>query len=74
LATTLVESGVNGFVVEPTASAMAEGIAAVLQAGDALRQSALKWSVQHSTLMSMDRSAEEMVERLSALMARRTTN
>jgi glycosyltransferase involved in cell wall biosynthesis len=74
LATTLVESEVNGFVVEPTASGMAEGIAAVLQAGDALRHSAFKWSAQHSTLMSMDRSAEEMVERLSTLMARGTTN
>jgi glycosyltransferase involved in cell wall biosynthesis len=73
LATTLVEPGVNGFVVEPTAPGMAEGIVAVLRAGDSLRQSASEWSAQHLRLMSMDQSAEEMVERLSTRSARRTS-
>lgn len=73
LSTTLVEPGVNGFIVEPSVSGMAEGIVAVLAAGDTLRHSSFEWSAQHSTLMSMDRSAEEMVERLSVRIASRTS-
>ena len=71
LATGLVESGINGFVVNPSIHAMAEGIAAVIVAGYPLRRSAAEWSVQHSAKKSMDRSANEMVERLSAFAGNR---
>ena len=65
LATTLVESGVNGFVVDPTVLGMSQGIVAAIAAGVALRQSTAEWSEQHSSMRSMDRSADEMVKRLS---------
>jgi glycosyltransferase involved in cell wall biosynthesis len=72
LATGLVDSGVNGFVVEPSAKGMANGIAAVVVAGGQLRSSAAEWYAQHSKSMSMDRSADEMVIRLSTCMPIRT--
>jgi glycosyltransferase involved in cell wall biosynthesis len=65
LATTLVEHGINGYVVEPTIRGMAEGIIAAINAGDPLRRSTHQWSAQKSTLMSMDRSLDQMVKRLS---------
>jgi glycosyltransferase involved in cell wall biosynthesis len=67
LATTLVESGINGFIVEPTIDGMAEGIIAAVTAGDSLRQSSLDWSIRKSHLMGITRSTEQMVERLSKM-------
>jgi glycosyltransferase involved in cell wall biosynthesis len=72
LATGLVDSGVNGFVVEPSAKGMADGIVAVVVAGGQLRSSAAEWYAQHSKSMSMDRSADEMVIRLSTCVPIRT--
>jgi glycosyltransferase involved in cell wall biosynthesis len=72
LATTLVESGINGFVVEPTINGMAEGIIAAVTAGDSLRKSSREWSIQKSTLLGMSRSAEQMVERLSKTIGKST--
>ena len=72
LATTLVESGINGFVVEPTINGMAEGIIAAVTAGDSLRKSSREWSIQKSTLLGMTRSAEQMVERLSKTIGKPT--
>jgi glycosyltransferase involved in cell wall biosynthesis len=71
LATTLVESGVNGFVVDPSVRGMAQGIADAVDAGLPLRLSTAEWSAQHSTMKSMDRSADEMVERVSKFARRR---
>jgi glycosyltransferase involved in cell wall biosynthesis len=71
LATSLVKSGINGFVVDPSIHAMAEGIVAVIVAGSPLRRSAAEWSVQNSAEKSMDRSANEMVERLSTFAVAR---
>jgi glycosyltransferase involved in cell wall biosynthesis len=68
LATHLVESGVNGFVVEASIRGMARGILAAVAAGDSLRRSTAEWGAQYSTTKSIDRSAEEMVERISALV------
>jgi glycosyltransferase involved in cell wall biosynthesis len=65
LATHLVESGVNGFVVEPTVHGMAQGIVDAIDAGEALRRSTAEWGVTYSATKSIDRSADEMVERLS---------
>lgn len=65
LATHLVESGVNGFVVEPTVHGMAQGIVDTVAAGDALRRSTAEWGATYSATKSIDRSADEMVERLS---------
>lgn len=65
LATHLVEPGVNGYVVEPSVQGMAQGIVAAVSAGHSLRQSTSEWSVQHSGTKSIDRSADEMVARLS---------
>jgi glycosyltransferase involved in cell wall biosynthesis len=73
LATTLVESGINGFVVEPTIDAMAEGIIAAVTAGDSLRQSSFDWSTRKSPLMGMNRSTEQMVERLSKMAIAKPT-
>lgn len=73
LATTLVESGINGFVVEPTIDGMAEGIIAAVTAGDSLRQSSLDWSIRKSPLMGMTRSTEQMVERLSKMAIGKST-
>jgi glycosyltransferase involved in cell wall biosynthesis len=70
LATTLVVSGVNGFVVEPTARGMAKGVIEVVAAGDSLRQSTAEWSARFSATMSIDQSADEMVDRLSAQVER----
>lgn len=67
LATNLVEEGVNGFVVEPSVYGMARGIIAVVSSGAPLRASTYQWSIHHSAAKSMDRSANEMVERLSKL-------
>jgi glycosyltransferase involved in cell wall biosynthesis len=64
LATSLVESGVNGFVVDPSVRGMSQGIVAAVVAGYSLRRSTAEWSAQHSAMKSMDRSADEMVERL----------
>jgi glycosyltransferase involved in cell wall biosynthesis len=71
LATSLVESGVNGFVVDPSIRGMSQGIVAAVAAGFALRRSTAEWSAQHSKKKSMDRSADEMVERLSAFARHR---
>jgi glycosyltransferase involved in cell wall biosynthesis len=71
LATSLVESGVNGFVVDPSVRGMSQGIVAAVAAGFALRRSTAEWSAQHSKKKSMDRSADEMVERLSAFARNR---
>jgi glycosyltransferase involved in cell wall biosynthesis len=71
LATALVETGINGFVVDPSASGMSEGIVAVLAAGDPLRLSAFEWTFQNSKLMSMARSASQMVDRISTHLPRR---
>ena len=65
LATTLVESGVNGYVVSPSVGAMAQGIVDAIEAGEPLRQSTAEWSARHAVMKSMDRSADEMVERVS---------
>jgi len=72
LATGLVESGVNGFVVEPSVKEMADGIVAVVVAGGQLRSSTAAWHVEHSKVMNMDRSADEMVVRLSTRVPTRT--
>lgn len=71
LATALVESGVNGFVVDPSVRGMARGIVDAVQAGTPLRLSTAKWSAQHSRMKSMDRSADEMVERISRFLSHR---
>ncbi len=75
LATCLVRPGVNGFVVDPSARAMAEGIARVIDAGTPLRRSAAEWSARHSVENSINRSADEMVARLSRFaLVRRARN
>jgi glycosyltransferase involved in cell wall biosynthesis len=65
LATSLVEPGVNGYVVDPSVHGMSAGIVAAVAAGLPLRQSTAAWGKQHSSSKSMDRSADAMVERLS---------
>lgn len=65
LSTTLVEPGVNGFVVEPSVNGMAQGIVAAVAGGHTLRNSTVEWSAENSKTRSIDRSAEEMIERLS---------
>ena len=64
LATTLIEEGVNGFVVGPSAQAMARGIIAAVVGGDSLRASTIEWNARKRDQMSMHRSADVMVERL----------
>jgi len=71
LATSLVESGVNGFVVDPSVHGMSQGIIAAVLGGIPLRQTTAEWSAQHSSMKSMERSADEMVERLSTFANRR---
>ncbi len=71
LATSLVEPGVNGFVVDSSIRAMAQGIVEAVLAGPSLRLSTATWNEQHSTTKSMDRSADEMLVRVSRF-ARRT--
>ena len=65
LSTSLVIQGVNGFVVDPSPRAMAEGIVTAIEAGSPLRRSAAEWSTQHSHLNSIHRSADQMVTRLA---------
>jgi glycosyltransferase involved in cell wall biosynthesis len=72
LATGLVAEGINGFVVEPSIRAMAEGIVTAIVAGAPLRHSAADWSVQHSAEKSINRSADEMVERISTVSNRQS--
>ncbi len=67
LATSLVEQGVNGFVVEPSVQGMSKGILAAIDGGAALRRTTLKWSEEHSASKSMDQSAREMVRRVSKI-------
>jgi glycosyltransferase involved in cell wall biosynthesis len=66
LATSLIEPGVNGYVVDPSVLGMADGIVAVVTAGLPLRQSTAAWSREHASTKSMNQSACEMVDRLSA--------
>ncbi len=70
LATTLVEPGINGFVVEPTVRGLSEGIVAAVAAGEELRVSTAAWSVQYSNSKSINQSAAQMVERLSTFARR----
>jgi glycosyltransferase involved in cell wall biosynthesis len=72
LATSLVESGVNGIVVEPTIEALAEGIVTVIAAGEPLRRSAMEWGARHAKANSVNRSADQMVERIASLVDTRT--
>lgn len=65
LATNLIEEGVNGFVVGPSAQAMARGIIAAVVGGDSLRASTYEWNARKRDQMSMQRSADVMIERLS---------
>ena len=65
LATTLIDEGVNGFVVDPTVDGLSRGIIAAVTAGYSLRASTAEWSAKHSHSKSIDRSTEEMVERIS---------
>ena len=69
LATGLVEQGINGFVVAPSVQGMSEGILAAIDAGQPLRQSTAEWSLLHSDSKSMDRSANEMTERLARFIS-----
>jgi glycosyltransferase involved in cell wall biosynthesis len=71
LATTLVETGINGFVVEPSIRGIAQGVVEVVAAGDSLRRSTYEWSSQHSAQKSMAGSADVMVKRLSDSARRR---
>ncbi len=64
LATSLVSSGVNGFVVDASVAAIAQGIAKVIDAGASLRCSAAEWSIENSGKLNIDRSADQMVERI----------
>ncbi len=65
LATALVEPGVNGLVVEPSVRGMAQGVVSAIVAGDSLRHSTREWSAQFSATKSIDRSADEMLARLT---------
>ena len=66
LATSLIQTGVNGYVVDPTVVGMAGGIVAVVRAGTPLRESAAAWGREHALTNSMHQSALEMDARLSA--------
>lgn len=57
-----IVQGVNGFVVDPTSAALAQGIIAAVAAGDSLRQSTIDWYRQRADSMSMNRAAAEVVE------------
>ena len=65
LATSLIEPGINGYVVDPSVKGMADGIVAVVTAGLTLRQSTVAWSREHASTKSMNRSALQMVDRMS---------
>ena len=67
LSTSLVDNGVNGYVVEPSVEGMAEGVLSVLRGGETLRRTCAQWSAQHSASMGMAKSADEMVTRLARL-------
>jgi len=64
LATSLVEPGVNGYVVAPSIRGMSDGILAAIAGGYPLRQSTVEWSIKHAKTNGMDTAADEMVERL----------
>jgi glycosyltransferase involved in cell wall biosynthesis len=72
LATGLVETGVNGYVVEPSIAGMSRGIVTAVLAGQSLRESTAQWSAQHAATRSMSRSAEEMIHRLASAGSRRS--
>lgn len=57
-----VVDGVNGFVVEPTASGLARGIVRCVEGGAALRASTAQWYAAHAPSMSMASSARAVVE------------
>jgi glycosyltransferase involved in cell wall biosynthesis len=61
-ATEHIVQGVNGFVVDPTSAALAQGILAAVAAGDNLRQSTIDWYQHRVDSMSMNHSAAEVVE------------
>ncbi len=67
LATGLVETGVNGFVVDPSVDGLSKGIVAVVAGGRALRESTVDWSIRYSPAHSVDRSAKKMAERVYGL-------
>ncbi|MGC2169613.1 MAG: glycosyltransferase [Acidimicrobiales bacterium] len=73
LATSLVVSGVNGYVVDPSVTGISRGIAAAIEAGQALRESTGKWSEENARSIGMNRSADEMIQRLAQNASRRNS-
>jgi glycosyltransferase involved in cell wall biosynthesis len=65
LATNLVEQGVNGFVVDPSTRGMSEGILETIAAGESLRRSTAAWSIEFSPERNINRSTDQMAQRLS---------
>ncbi len=56
-----IVDGVNGFVVEPTASGLAAGVVRAVRAGATLRESTRAWYERAAASASAERSAAEVV-------------
>lgn len=67
-ATGHIVDGINGFVVQPSAQGIAEGVHRVLEAGLGLRRRTFDWFQERADAMSIERSTAEVakyyVERL----------
>jgi glycosyltransferase involved in cell wall biosynthesis len=57
-----IADGVNGFVVDPSAASMADGVVRAIDAGPSLRASTAAWYRSTSHSMTIHRSARQVVD------------